>query len=441
MIDRYNCPEISDIWSDYNKFKTFLEVELALIEALEGVKIPENIASVVREKAKIDPARISEIEKTTKHDVIAFCTSITENLPKDISKYFHFGCTSSDIIDTATTIQIKQSLELISNQLDSLCDSLLIQAEKTKHIICMGRSHGMNAEPMSFGLKFLSFYAEFFRRSEELKTFTEKQLTGQLSGAVGNYTILNPDIEKKAIEQLGLRVEPVSTQVIPRDRILSLISITAKLASSIERLAVEIRHLHHSDVNEVYEGFSSGQKGSSTMPHKKNPIASENLTGLARVIRSHLMIAHENNTLWHERDISHSSAERFLLPDNLGLTFYALRRMTTTVENLVINKERIQNKVLNHYTYLSSYVLHKLIEENRSTREELYQLVQKATFESNNIEQFQDILKKSDLTQSSDLEFLTAIDESQLRQIFLAHIEQVYERTKNLYQIKPQERS
>lgn len=436
MIERYNCPEISDIWSDQHKYKTYLDVEIALIEALEGTRIPEGIADVVKEKAKIDPKRIDEIEMTTKHDVIAFCTSITEKLPKDISKYFHFGCTSSDIIDTATTLQIKQSVELIMNKLENLQEALLIQAEKTKHIVCMGRSHGMNAEPMSFGAKFLSSYAEFSRRLQELQSFYQRDLTGQLSGAVGNYTILTPEIEKKALDSLELKVEPISTQIIPRDRILRLISINAMIASSIERLSTEIRHLHHSDINELYEGFSQGQKGSSTMPHKKNPISGENLTGLARVIRSHLTIAHENNSLWHERDISHSSAERMMLPDNLGLTFYAIRRLTSTVENLVINNDKIQKKVLNNYTYLSSFVLHRLIEENRHTREELYQLVQEATFKSNTIEGFQEHLEKSDLTEKTDLNFLSSMDETKLRNIYMAHIDKVFERVKDSYQAK-----
>lgn len=436
MINRYDCPEISDIWSDYNKFKTYLEVEIALIEALEGVKIPEGIAKVVREKAKIDPDRIFEIEKTTKHDVIAFCTSITENLPKDISKYFHFGCTSSDIIDTATTLQIKQSVELIEHQMDKLIKSLNIQAEKTKHIICMGRSHGMNAEPMSFGCKFLSSYAEFCRRLEDLRTFSQKQLTGQLSGAVGNYTVLTPDIEKEAIEKLGLRVEPISTQVIPRDRILSLVSITASIASAVERIATEIRHLHHSDINELHEGFAKGQKGSSTMPHKKNPVSGENLTGLSRLIRSHLLVAHENNTLWHERDISHSSAERMMLPDNLGLTFYCLRRLTSTIENLVINDETIQKKVLNNYHYLSSHVLHRLIAENRATREELYKLVQSASFESTSPLQFKELLEKSELTEETDLNFIASLDETTIRGIYLKHVDKIFERVKSTYKTK-----
>lgn len=430
MIERYDAPEISDIWKDTYKFKTYLDVELALMDALEGIRIPEGVSNAVKEKAQIDVARINEIEQTTKHDVIAFCTSITENLPKDISKYFHFGCTSSDIIDTATSLQIKKSSQLILKQLKKLTASLLSKAEETKHILAMGRSHGMNAEPMSFGLKFLSSYAEFGRRLVELEHFIENDITGQISGAVGNYTVITPEIESDAIQKLGLKVEPISTQVIPRDRILKIVSINAQIASAIERIAVEIRHLHHSDIGEVYEGFSKGQKGSSIMPHKKNPISGENLTGLARLIRSHLIVAHENNSLWHERDISHSSAERMFLPDNFGLTFYALRRLTSTIDNLVINKDVIQEKVLNHYSYLSSYVLHRLIEENRHTREELYRLMQEASFNSKNIDEFKGILEKSDLTSETDLSFLTGLDETSIRNIYLKHIDKVFERVK-----------
>ncbi len=429
MIPRYDAPEISDIWNDYNKFKTYLDVELALIEALEGRRIPQGISLAIKEKAKIDPERVAEIERTTRHDVIAFCTSITENLPKDVSKYFHFGCTSSDIIDTATTLQIKKSVTLISKQLKKLLQSLEDKAEDTKHLICMGRSHGMNAEPMSFGTKFLSFYAELERRYKDLNDFIENDLTGQLSGAVGNYTVLTPEIEQIALEKLELKVEPVSSQVIPRDRILKLVSITSMIASAIERVAVEIRHLHHSDIAEVYEGFAKGQKGSSTMPHKKNPISGENLSGLARVIRSHLIIAHENNMLWHERDISHSSAERMFLPDNLGLTFYALRRLTSTIDNLVVNSDHIQSKVFDNFNYLSSYVLHRLIEENRHTREELYQVVQEASFKAKNVQEFKQHLEDSELTKETDFSFLAALNETNIRNIYLKHVDKIYKRT------------
>lgn len=431
MISRYDSPEIAEIWKDSNKFRQYLEVEIALLKALEGKKIPEGIAAIVTEKAVINPDRISEIELSTRHDVIAFCTSITENLPKDIGKYFHFGCTSSDIIDTATTLQIRQSLSLCLKQIKKLKESLLNKAQETKHIICMGRSHGMSAEPMSFGQKFLSFYAEISRRYNDLEDFFQNELTGKLSGAVGNYTILTPEIEKQALQILGLSVEPVGSQVIPRDRIAKLISLNALLASAIERIAIEIRLLHHSDVNEVYEGFSSGQKGSSTMPHKKNPISGENLTGIARVIRSHVSIAHENISLWHERDISHSSAERMMLPDNFGLIFYATKRLTKTIDNLVINRSLIEDKVKNNFTYLSSYVLHKIIETQNTSREDAYSVVQKATFESHNIDEFTATIKSA--YPKIELNDISALNLDGIKKTFMGHIDELFERVRKQY--------
>jgi adenylosuccinate lyase len=289
----------------------------------------------------------------------------------------------------------------------------------------------MNAEPMSFGQKFLSAYAELARRYKDLKSFYDNDFTGQLSGAVGNYTVLSPEIEKEAIESLGLKVEAVSSQVIPRDRIAKLLSINALIASALERLAIEIRLLHHSDINEIYEGFSKGQKGSSIMPHKKNPISAENITGITRVIRSHLTIAHENMALWHERDISHSSAERLILPDNFGLLFYAIRRMASTIENLVVNKETIQAKSLNNFNYLSSYVLHKLIEENDNSREEIYAVIQKASFEATDVKSFVTIIKDSGKFKSADFSNLELIDETVLRNTYLKHVAQVFERVKS----------
>lgn len=428
MIERYDCPEISDIWRDKNKFAAFLKVELALLRALEGKKVPEGIARTVEEKAKIDPERIREIEATTKHDVIAFCSSITENLPHGVSKYFHFGCTSSDIIDTALTLQIKASVELILKQYKKLLKALEKKANDTKHILAMGRSHGMNAEPMSFGQKFLSSYAEFYRHYLDLLSYLERDLTGQISGAVGNYTIIDTEVEEQALKELGLKPEPVSTQVIPRDRIAKLVSITALAASAVERLAVEIRHLHHSDVGEVFEGFAKGQKGSSIMPHKKNPVSGENLTGIARVIRSHLSVVHENIVLWHERDISHSSAERMILPDNLGLTFYALKRLASTVENLVVNKDVIQKKVLSNFSYLSSYVLHEILEKVDAPREEVYPIVQKAAFEAKNASEFMELIKKEQKFAELELPRLDAMAEEAMKKLYIKETDKVFER-------------
>lgn len=383
MIPRYESREITPIWSDENKYRTFLKIELELLRALEEKKIiPTGIAKTIEQTAVIKTARIDEIELITRHDVIAFCTSITEQVPADIGKYFHYGVTSSDVIDSALTLQIQASLVVVLKAYDRFLEALKKRAIETKMVMTLGRSHGMYAEPMSFGQKLLGHYAEFKRRKNDLEEFMKNELTIQLSGAVGNYTILSPEIEESVALKLGLKVEEVSTQIIPRDRLAKLISITSLVANAIERLAVEIRHLHHSDVREVAEGFRAGQKGSSTMPHKKNPISAENLTGLSRYLRSHLTLALENSILWHERDISHSSAERLYLPDHFGILTYALDRFTTTIELLEIDKSVIEGKVLSHTHYLSSFYLHFLISNCESlTREELYTIIQAASFD------------------------------------------------------------
>lgn len=383
MIPRYESREITPIWSDENKYRTFLKIELELLRALEEKKIiPAGIAKTIEQTVIIKTARIDEIELITRHDVIAFCTSITEQLPADIGKYFHYGVTSSDVIDSALTLQIQASLVVVLKAYDRFLEALKKRAIETKMVMTLGRSHGMYAEPMSFGQKLLGHYAEFKRRKNDLEEFMNNELTIQLSGAVGNYTILSPEIEESVALKLGLKVEDVSTQIIPRDRLAKLISITSLVANAIERLAVEIRHLHHSDVREVAEGFRAGQKGSSTMPHKKNPISAENLTGLSRYLRSHLTLALENSILWHERDISHSSAERLYLPDHFGILTYALDRFTTTIELLEIDKSVIEGKVLSHTHYLSSFYLHFLISNCESlTREELYTIIQAASFD------------------------------------------------------------
>lgn len=433
MIERYNDSNISNIWSEEYKFQTFLKVELALIKALEEEAVaPKGITEVVSKTSQINIKRIHEIEKETKHDVIAFCSSITENLPVEASKYFHFGCTSSDIIDTALSLQIKDSLKLILSEMQELKKALYLKADTYKDLICMGRSHGMNAEPMSFGQKFLSFYAEISRRLEELKSFYTHDLTGQFSGAVGNYTILTPKIEKKALDILGLKVEPVSTQIIPRDHIAKLISLNAQIANALERMAIEIRHLHHSDIGEIFEGFTKGQKGSSTMPHKKNPISSENISGLARVLRSHVSIAFENTLLWHERDISHSSAERLMLPDNLGLLYYAIKRMNSTIDALVVNEEHIEEKVNKDFTYLSSYILHTLLKDNDRSREEIYAIVQKASFEANDSRSFIELIKKEKLN-SNVLDELQKRDFDKIKKIYLKAFPEVLKRAEEFY--------
>ncbi len=434
MIPRYDCPEISHLWTDTYKFKTYLKVELALLQTLEEEGVtPKGIAEQIKEGADIDVDRINEIEAITHHDLIAFCTSITEKFDSEVGKFFHYGVTSSDIIDTAVNLQIKESLKLILPEFEELLRSLKKKALEHKDLICMGRSHGMFAEPQSFGQKFLNSYAEFSRRYVEFKEFYENGITGQLSGAVGNYCILTTDIESKALAKLGLRAEPVSTQVIPRDYIAKMVSNNALTASAIERLCVEIRHLHHSDIQEVHEGFSKGQKGSSTMPHKKNPISGENLSGMARMIRSHLDIAHENIPLWHERDISHSSTERMYLPDHLGLLFYSIRRLRKTIDNLVVHKEHIENKVTNNFTYLSSYFLHTLLRSYKGTREEFYEIVQKAAFESKNPTDFSENVIRFSKEKGIDVKGMPKLEPKEIKKIYLNEIDSVFDRVMNTY--------
>lgn len=432
MIPRYEAREMTPIWSDENKYRTFLRIELELLRALEEKKlIPAGIAGTIESKAVINPARIDEIELTTRHDVIAFCTSITEQFPPDIGKYFHYGVTSSDVIDSALTLQLKSSLDIVMKSYDQFLEALKARAVETKMLMTLGRSHGMYAEPMSFGQKLLGHYAEFKRRKIELEEFYKTDLTIQLSGAVGNYTILTPDIEEKVATRLGVKVEDVSTQIIPRDRLAKLISITSLIANAIERLAVEIRHLHHSDVREVAEGFRKGQKGSSTMPHKKNPISSENLTGLSRYLRSHLTLALENCILWHERDISHSSAERLYLPDHFGILVYALDRFTTTLNMLEIDGDVIEGKVLAHTHYLSSFYLHFLISNCQSlTREDLYAIIQAASFDKEAKTEpgkFRDFIQGELKNRNIDIK-LPAVTAEGLRDIYLKSVDHIFKR-------------
>ncbi len=432
MIPRYEAREITPIWSDENKYRTFLRIELELLRALEEKDIvPKGTAGTIEAKAVINPKRIDEIELTTRHDVIAFCTSITEQFPADIGKYFHYGVTSSDVIDSALTLQLKASLEVVMKSYDQFLEALKSRALETKMVMTLGRSHGMYAEPMSFGQKLLGHYAEFKRRRTELEEFMKNDLTIQLSGAVGNYTILTPDIEESVARKLGVKVEDVSTQIIPRDRLAKLISITSLVANAIERLAVEIRHLHHSDVREVAEGFRKGQKGSSTMPHKKNPISAENLTGLSRFLRSHLTLALENCILWHERDISHSSAERLYLPDHFGILVYALDRFTTTITMLEIDQEVIEGKVLAHTHYLSSYYLHFLISHCESlTREDLYAIIQAASFDKeakSEPAKFREFIQNELKNRKIDIK-LPPVSAEGLKDIYLKSVDTIFKR-------------
>ena len=377
MIDRYSREELKSIWSDYNKYSLWLDIELAAAEAMEKYRIiPKGVSKKVRAKAKINPKRILEIEKKVKHDVIAFLTSITEKVGKE-ARYLHKGMTSSDVLDTCFNLQLKQSGEILIKDLDTLLSSIKKQATKHKFTVCIGRSHGIHAEPITFGFKMLSFYQEFVRNRKRLLSSINEISTCAISGAVGTFANVDPKVESLVARKLKLRVEPISTQVIPRDRHAQFFSTLAIIASSIERFATEIRHLQRTEVLEVEEFFSSKQKGSSAMPHKKNPILSENLTGIARLIRANVLPALENIALWHERDISHSAVERNIGPDSTIALDFALVRLNGIIKNLnIYPKNMKKNLNLTNGLFFSQRVLLELTSCG-FTREQAYSIVQK----------------------------------------------------------------
>ena len=376
MIKRYSRKELTDIWSEENKYKIWLDVEIAAAEAMEKLgQIPKGVASVVRKKARINVSRIHKIESDVKHDVIAFLTSVTEKAGIK-ARYLHQGMTSSDVLDTSFNIQMAQSGKIILNDIDQILKVLKKQAKKYKLTPCMGRSHGIHAEPITFGLKLASFYEEFKRNRKRLVDAIDEVSTCAISGAVGTFANINPNVEKHVAKKLGLKVEPISTQVIPRDRHAFYFSVLGIIAGSIERIAVEIRHLQRTEVYELQEYFSKNQKGSSAMPHKKNPILSENLTGLARMVRSAVVPALENIALWHERDISHSSVERNIGPDANITTDFALARLANILENMIVYpKTMLKNLNLTKGLIFSQEVMLELTKSGLS-REQSYKMVQ-----------------------------------------------------------------
>ena len=402
MIERYSREELKNIWSDYNKYSLWLKIEIASAEAMEKYNvIPRGVSKKVKKKAKINPKRILEIEKKVKHDVIAFLTSITEKVGKE-ARYLHKGMTSSDVLDTCFNLQLKQSGEVLVKDLDLLLSSIKKQAKKYKFTVCIGRSHGIHAEPITFGLKMLSFYEEFMRNKKRLLNSINEISTCAISGAVGTFANIDPRIESFVAKKLKLRIEPISTQVIPRDRHAQFFSTLGIIASSVERFAVEIRHLQRTEVLEVEEFFSNKQKGSSAMPHKKNPILSENLTGLARLIRSNVLPALENIVLWHERDISHSAVERNIGPDSTIALDFALTRLNEVIKNLnIYPKNMKKNLNLTNGLIFSQRVLLELTSCG-FTREDAYTIVQKnamKTWKNNtpfleNLSKDQRIIKK-----------------------------------------------
>ncbi len=376
MIDRYSRSEMKKIWDLNSKFHYYLDVELAICKAYNQLgQIPDEALKDIIEKSSFNIERIDEIEKEVNHDVIAFLTNVNENVGVN-SRYIHMGVTSSDIIDTALALQIKDASKIIKQDLEELISTIKNKAKEHKNTICIGRSHGVHAEPMTFGVKLCNWIDLFERNLRNFIKASEEAQIGQISGPVGTFSNIDPEIEKITCQNLGLKPAKISTQVIARDVHAQYHQALALIASVIEQCAVELRHLQRTEVLEVEEGFAKGQKGSSAMPHKKNPISGENLSGLARIVRSNSIAALENIALWHERDISHSSAERIIFPDSTILTDYMLNRLKNTIENLVINeKNMLKNTNLYGGIVFSQRVLLELCNK-KLLREEAYKLVQ-----------------------------------------------------------------
>ena len=395
MIERYSREEISKIWELEAKFKYYMDVELAVCKAYNQIgRIPDKALSEICAKADFSVKRIDEIEREVKHDVIAFLTNLNESVGKDNAKYIHMGLTSSDIIDTAFALQIKASSKIILEDLDEVLSVLKSMAFKYKDTLCIGRSHGVHAEVMTFGFKLLNWYDELERAKESFEYALKEVYVGQISGPVGTYSNLPPEIEEISCKLLELKPAKISTQIISRDRHAKFMSALAVIASLTEKFATEIRHLQKTEVREVEEGFGASQKGSSAMPHKKNPVLSENLCGLARVVRSNMIAAFENINLWHERDISHSSAERIIFPDSLILVDFILARFKNILENLVVHEDNmLKNTELYGGIIYSQKIMLKLVEKGYS-REDAYKITQSHALKALEGSSFKDELEK-----------------------------------------------
>ena len=424
MIDRYSREEIKKIWDLNTKFDYYLKVELAVCEAYSklGV-IPTQALDEIKQKAGFSLERIDEIEREVKHDVIAFLSSVNENVGKENAKYIHMGLTSSDVIDTAFALQIVDSSKIIMKELDNLISVIREKAFKYKNTVCIGRSHGVHAEVMTFGFKLLNWLDGLERAKKSLIFALEEISVGQISGPVGTYSNVPVEIEALTCEILGLKPAKISTQIISRDRHAKFMSSLAVLAGLIEQFATEIRHLQKTEVREVEEGFGANQKGSSAMPHKKNPVLCENLCGLSRVVRSNLIAALENINLWHERDISHSSAERIIFPDSLILIDFMLHRFKGVMENLVVHEDNmLKNTKLYGGVVFSQKVLLKLVEEKGYSREDAYRIVQKHALNALNGGNFKEGLRSENILSDAELEDCFDVND------YLKNIDKIFER-------------
>ena len=419
------------LWSEANRYRAWLEVELAATEAWEGQgAVPEGTAERIREALESHPLddafaeRVAAVERETKHDIVAFTRALTERVGED-AKWIHLGLTSTDVVDTAQNLVLREALGMVLGDVTALQEAVKDKAVTHKHTPCIGRTHGVHAEPVTFGLKWLNFYAALGRDVKRLERAREGVSVAMLSGSVGTYAHVPPPIEASVAERLGLAVDPVTNQTVARDRHAELMSALAILGTTLERIALEIRHLQRTEVREAQEGFSRGQTGSSSMPHKKNPIATENTSGLARLMRSNLQAALENVALWHERDISHSSVERVILPDTTTLASYTARRLTRVVENLVVYPDAMQRNLdaLRGLVY-SQRALHVLIDKGMM-REAAYELVQR-----NSLKSWEDEVPLHDLLHADPESPLT---EDELGEVFdpawyLRHVDDIYAR-------------
>ncbi len=428
MIERYTLPEMGELWTETYKLKTWLQVEVAVCEAqAELGAIPEAAVEEIKAKANFDPKRVLEIEEEVRHDMIAFLTNVNEYVG-DAGRYIHLGLTSSDVLDTALALQLVASLDIILEHVEQLSQAIRYQAQQHRNTVMIGRSHGIHAEPITFGFKLAGWLAEVCRHRDRLCRLRPQIAVGKISGAVGTYANIDPRVEAIACQNLGLQPDCASTQVISRDRHADFVQHLALLGASIERFAVEIRNLQKTDVLEVEEFFSKGQKGSSAMPHKRNPIRSERLTGMARILRGHAVAALENVALWHERDISHSSVERVILPDVCILTHFMLVEITKLVKNLLVYPENMKRN-MNLYggVVFSQRVLLTLVEKGMS-REEAYSVVQSCAHEAWNKPEgdFHALIAKDPrvMSQLKPEEIEACFDPQQ----HLKHLDEVYQR-------------
>ena len=432
MIPRYTRPEMGRLWSDENKFRSWLEVELAASEALaEMGEVPREAAAALRRHAGFQVARILEIEREVKHDVIAFTTSVAETLAAagaaEASRWLHYGLTSNDVVDTAQALQVQQASALIAAGLDQLHTVLGRRAREFRHTVCIGRTHGVHAEPTTFGLKLALWYAEIGRQRERFTTAREQMRVGKISGAVGTFAHIGPEAEERICARLGLAADPITNQVIQRDRHAHYVSVLALIAATLEKIALEIRHLQRTEVREVEEFFAKDQKGSSAMPHKRNPVTCEQICGLARVVRANAQAALENVALWHERDISHSSVERIILPDSTILVDYLLAKTTDVVENLLVYPQRMRrNLEMTKGLVFSGQLLLDLAARG-VLREEAYRWVQKYAMRAwETGENFRDLVE-------ADPDIAKILNRNGLDDAFsldrqLRHVDRIFER-------------